>query len=152
MHRYKRPESVLVVVYDPTTFRVLMLQRCDDSSFWQSITGSMESDETSHQTAVRESVEELGLDSTYVDKCLHDCHKTVQFEIFPQFRHRYAKGTTHCREHWFLLPLSEDEHIKLSEHSTYQWIDAKSAVELTKSWNNAQAINEFIVQKQRYEE
>jgi dATP pyrophosphohydrolase len=40
--QYKRPISVLVVIYAQDTKRVLMLQRCDDPDFWQSVTGSLE--------------------------------------------------------------------------------------------------------------
>lgn len=39
---YKRPVSVLVVIYAEDTKRVLMLQRRDDPDFWQSVTGSPE--------------------------------------------------------------------------------------------------------------
>ncbi len=40
--QYKRPVSVLVVIYAEDTKRVLMLQRRDDPDFWQSVTGSLE--------------------------------------------------------------------------------------------------------------
>ncbi len=36
---YKRPESILVVIYARQSGRVLMLQRRDDPDFWQSVTG-----------------------------------------------------------------------------------------------------------------
>lgn len=39
---YKRPVSVLVVIYAEDTKRVLMLQQRDDPDFWQSVTGSLE--------------------------------------------------------------------------------------------------------------
>lgn len=39
---YKRPVSILVVIYAQDTKRVLMLQRRDDPDFWQSVTGSVE--------------------------------------------------------------------------------------------------------------
>lgn len=146
MEKFKQPESVLVVVFDPNTQQVLLLQRHDDRAFWQSVTGSLELNETPKQAAIRELQEELGLSFKSVKQDLIDCHQSIEFEIFPQFRHRYAPGVTHCREHWFLLPLSRDTAFSLSEHCDYRWMDAKSAVELTKSWNNALAINEFIVQ------
>jgi len=58
---YKNPNSVLVVIYAESTNRVLMLQRKDDSEFWQSVTGTLEEGETSWQAAVREVKEEMGL-------------------------------------------------------------------------------------------
>ncbi|MEC7360158.1 MAG: dihydroneopterin triphosphate diphosphatase, partial [Pseudomonadota bacterium] len=36
---YKKPESALVVLYDQH-YRVLLLQRQDDPTFWQSVTGA----------------------------------------------------------------------------------------------------------------
>ena len=40
----KRPESVLVIIYDQH-HRVLVMQRDDDASFWQSVTGTIEIEE-----------------------------------------------------------------------------------------------------------
>ena len=51
---YKRPVSILVVIYAQDTKRVLMLQRRDDPDFWQSVTGSVEEGETAPQAAMRE--------------------------------------------------------------------------------------------------
>ena len=44
--KYKNNQSVLVVIYAKITHRVLMLQRQDDSTFWQSVTGTLETNET----------------------------------------------------------------------------------------------------------
>ena len=41
---YKKPESALVVLYDQH-HRVLLLQRDDDPTFWQSVTGALEEGE-----------------------------------------------------------------------------------------------------------
>ena len=50
---YKRPVSILVVIYAQDTKRVLMLQRRDDPDFWQSVTGSVEEGETAPQAVLR---------------------------------------------------------------------------------------------------
>ena len=55
----KRPESVLVVIYNDAD-QVLAMQRQDDPTFWQSVTGSIELGETPLQTAIREVEEETG--------------------------------------------------------------------------------------------
>ena len=52
--KYKNNQSVLVVIYAQNSGRVLMLQRRDDTDFWQSVTGSLESGETPKETAMRE--------------------------------------------------------------------------------------------------
>ena len=59
--KYKNNQSVLVVIYAKSTNRVLMLQRQDDSTFWQSVTGTLEANETPRATAIREVWEEVGL-------------------------------------------------------------------------------------------
>lgn len=142
--KYKRAESVLVVIYHHPTKQVLMLKHKDDSDFWQSVTGSIEEGESPLDAAKREVEEELG--SFISTESLVDCNKSVRFEIFPQFLTRYPPGTTHSHEYWFLLPLADKPKLFLTEHDDYQWLDAKSASLLTKSWNNAQAIEEFILE------
>lgn len=53
MKLYKRPESVLIVIYAHNSGRVLMLQRQDDPDFWQSVTGSLEEGEQPAAAAAR---------------------------------------------------------------------------------------------------
>ena len=60
--KYKNNQSVLIVIYAEDTRRVLMLQRRDDPDFWQSVTGSLEMDETPTETAIRELWEEVRLE------------------------------------------------------------------------------------------
>lgn len=145
MMKYKKPESVLVVVYCVTTQNVLMLQRQDDQDFWQSVSGSLEEGETPLQAAERELWEELGIRLTEQQTALYDCQQEVDFEIFPQFRHRYAPGTRYCHEHWFTLPLVTEIKVNLTEHTAYRWVEPTIAMGLTKSWNNAQAIEKFVL-------
>ncbi|ORM75050.1 dihydroneopterin triphosphate diphosphatase [Pantoea wallisii] len=141
---YKHPVSVLVVIFARDTGRVLMLQRRDDASFWQSVTGSLEPGETPAQAAQREVAEELAIDISGEQLVLEDCHRQIEFEIFAHYRHRYAPGTTHNCEHWFRLALPAEREPLLSEHLAAQWLDPTAAAALTKSWSNRQAIEEFI--------
>ena len=141
---YKNPNSVLVVIYAQNTGRVLMLQRQDDLNFWQSVTGTIEEGEQPLRTAMREVKEETGIDIKEQNLILVDCQYSVKFEIFPQFRYKYAPDTTHNTEHWFLLALPDEVEPQLSEHLAFQWLDAKEALNLTASPNNAEAIKKFI--------
>lgn len=138
--KYKNPESVLVVIYSLSSQRCLMMQRQDDPSFWQSVTGSLEVGETPYQTAVREVKEETSFDLSINAYQLIDLYYSVDFAIFPQFRHRYAPGVTINREHWFYLLLPNEIEPKLTEHLAFQWLSIQSAAALTPSWNNRQAI------------
>lgn len=143
--KYKNPYSVLVVIYAQNTGRVLMLQRQDDPNFWQSVTGTIEEDEQPLQTAMREVKEETGIDISTQNLTLVDCQHSVKFEIFPQFRYKYAPDVTHNIEHWFLLALPNEVEPQLSEHLAFQWLDAKEAQNLTASPNNAEAIKKFVI-------
>ncbi|WP_034915424.1 dihydroneopterin triphosphate diphosphatase [Erwinia sp. 9145] len=142
---FKHPVSVLVVIYSADTRRVLMLQRRDDTHFWQSVTGSQEPGETLAETAAREVQEETGIDVNAARLTVVDCQRQIQFEIFPHFRHRYAPEVTHNAEHWFSLALPCEQPVTLSEHLAYRWIAAADAARLTRSWSNRQAIEEFVL-------
>ena len=142
---YKRPVSVLVVIYAEDTKRVLMLQRRDDPDFWQSVTGSLEEGETAPQAAAREVMEEVAIDVACEQLALVDCQRTVEFEIFSHLRHRYAPGVERNTEFWFRLALPHERQIVFTEHLDYRWVDAAEAATLTKSWSNRQAIEEFVI-------
>ena len=142
---YKRPVSILVVIYAQDTKRVLMLQRRDDPDFWQSVTGSVEEGETAPQAAAREVMEEVAIDVACEQLALVDCQRTVEFEIFSHLRHRYAPGVERNTEFWFRLALPHERQIVFTEHLDYRWVDAAEAATLTKSWSNRQAIEEFVI-------
>lgn len=116
-----------------------MLQRQDDPEFWQSVTGSLEPNERPFETAIREVKEETGIDILAEKFTLTDCNESVEFEIFPHFRYKYAPDVTHCSEHWFLLALTQERQPILSEHLAFKWVSVEEAVRLTKSPNNAAA-------------
>ena len=60
----KIPESVLVVIHT-IDLQVLLIERVDKENFWQSVTGSKDTlEESTHATAVREVMEETGIDAT----------------------------------------------------------------------------------------
>ncbi|GJH42017.1 dihydroneopterin triphosphate diphosphatase [Pasteurella canis] len=141
---YKNPNSVLVAVYCEFTHRVLMLQRKDDPSFWQSITGSLELGELPRQAATREVKEEIGVDIVAEGLSLFDCNEWIKFEIFPHFRYKYAPDITHSIEHWFLLALPDERAPVLTEHIAFQWLSISEAVKLTKSWNNSALIEKYL--------
>ncbi|HEY2452132.1 MAG TPA: dihydroneopterin triphosphate diphosphatase [Scandinavium sp.] len=142
---YKRPVSVLIVIYAQDTKRVLMLQRRDDPDFWQSVTGSLEEGETALQAAAREVKEEVAIDVASEPLALIDCQRTVEFEIFTHLRHRYAPGIERNTESWFCLALPHERQIEISEHLAWRWVAAAEAAALTKSWSNRQAIEEFVI-------
>ena len=143
--KYKNNQSVLVVIYAENTRRVLMLQRRDDVDFWQSVTGSLETGETPTETAIRELWEEVRLKIEAKSTALFDCNESVEFQIFPHFRYKYAPTVTHCQEHWFLLAVAQEFTPELTEHLAFQWVSPTRAIQMTKSPNNAEAIRKYLL-------
>lgn len=117
---------MLVLVHDQNQ-RILTLQRQDDPSFWQSVTGSLELEELPEQAAHREILEEINVDIAGLGFKLVNLHHTLQYEIRPQWRHRYPPGVTLNTEHWFALQISSQTPITLTEHITYQWLSQEEA-------------------------
>ena len=63
---YKIPESVLVVIHT-ADLNVLLMERADAPGYWQSVTGSKDTqDEALRETCRREVLEETGLRVTLV--------------------------------------------------------------------------------------
>lgn len=135
----KQPVSVLVVIHT-RALDILLLERAAHPGFWQSVTGSRESDETPRETARREVREETGLDC---DKAqLTDWSLSNTFEIFAEWRHRYAPGVTHNLEHVFSLELPERSPVTIApgEHRNHLWTPWQEAADRCFSWSNRDAI------------
>ncbi|MES9962110.1 MAG: dihydroneopterin triphosphate diphosphatase [Candidatus Sedimenticola sp. 20ELBAFRAG] len=135
---YKRPESVLVLVYTAAG-EVLMLRRTQPRQWWQSVTGSLEWNESPRQAAERELFEETGL---YGAGRLVDRHHSERFPIIHPWRKRYGPGAHYNREHWFSLLLPGRRIIRLNdgEHTELRWLPVTQAARLATSWTNRDAI------------
>jgi dihydroneopterin triphosphate diphosphatase len=151
---YKIPESVLVVIHT-AAFEVLLLDRADHPGYWQSVTGSKDTeDEPLTDTAVREVREETGIiverrhppvaaPAESVDvQALVDWHRSVRYEIYPQWRHRYPPGITRNMEHWFSLQVPRDIVVTLNprEHLHFEWLPFEEAAVRCFSPSNRDAI------------
>ncbi|MFZ6843997.1 dihydroneopterin triphosphate diphosphatase [Undibacterium sp. RuTC16W] len=140
MSEFKIPVSVLVVIYT-TDLDVLLIERADRPGFWQSVTGSKDSlDETLRETAIREVMEETGIDANAFS--LSDWQLSNIYEIYPVWRHRYAPGVTQNTEHVFGLCVSRQVPVKLAprEHLQYKWLPYRDAADTCFSASNAEAI------------
>lgn len=116
------------------------MERADKVGFWQSVTGSVEGDETPDEAAVREVQEETGLNALEYD--FQDWEAANTYEIYPHWRHRYADGVTENVEHLFGLTLPTPLAITLApnEHVRYEWVDWREAAQRVFSWTNIDAL------------
>ena len=136
---YKIPISILVVIHTPD-MQVLLLERADHPGYWQSVTGSQNQGETLSQTVVREVAEETGLDATRYR--LTDRNVLNKYEIYKEWRWRYAPEVTHNTEHVFTLLLPEPVPVSVAarEHLNFVWLPWREAAEKVFSPSNAEAI------------
>lgn len=139
LNDFKTPISALVLIHTKD-LQVLIMERADKAGFWQSVTGSIEGNETPKQAAMREVLEETGLDANQYD--FQDWQASNTYEIYPHWRHRYAPGVVENVEHLFGLELAQTFPITLApnEHTRYEWVDWREAANRVFSWTNIDAL------------
>ena len=138
---FKLPESVLVVVHTPA-LEVLLLERAAHPGFWQSVTGSREPDDADLEaTARRELREETGLTAG----TLTDWRVKNRYEIWPQWRARYAPDVTHNTEHvfGFQVPQITVATLDPAEHTAQLWLPWQEAMDKVFSPSNRDAIRQL---------
>jgi dATP pyrophosphohydrolase len=152
---HKIPESVLVLIHT-SELEVLLLERADHPGFWQSVTGSKDSQQESPTfTARRELFEETGivvqgmlpsgvpLMSNQAYYLLNDRKKSIEYEIYEHWRWRYAPGVTKNTEHWFSICVPNTVSLTIAprEHIAYQWLPWQEAAAKCFSQSNTDAID-----------
>ncbi|MDE2235645.1 MAG: dihydroneopterin triphosphate diphosphatase [Gammaproteobacteria bacterium] len=145
MTEYQRPESILVVIY-AATGEVLRLRRCKPLDFWQSVTGSLQWDETPLQAAQREVREETGLSAV---AGLADSGIVNRYPIHPAWRDRFAPEVQENTEYVFSLRLPATTAIRLdpAEHLEYRWLPREEAAGLSSSHTDREAILKLVPEK-----
>jgi dihydroneopterin triphosphate diphosphatase len=137
---YKLPVSVLVVVHT-RDLQVLLLERAGRPGYWQSVTGSLDRpDEPLAAAAAREVREETGIEAGA--GMLTRWNAVNTFEIYRQWRHRFAPGVIHNIEHVFGLQLAGLVPVAIApaEHLAFVWLPWQAAAERCFSWSNRDAI------------
>jgi dihydroneopterin triphosphate diphosphatase len=137
---HKLPFSVLVVVHT-AALEVLLLERALRPGYWQSVTGSLDrEDERLESAAARELLEETGIDA-HAGR-LERWNVVNTFEIFRQWRHRYAPGVLYNVEQVFGLRLAARVPVTMAEkeHVAFAWLPWREAAQKCFSWSNRDAI------------
>ena len=142
MQTYRRPESVLIVIYTAGG-EFLLLERRKPPGFWQSVTGSLEWGEAADAAARRELIEETGI----TQGLLRNLQWTQVYDILPSFGKKFAPGITRNLEHAFALKLMQRVPVTLSEHVQFRWLTAAEALDTASSsapWRVALASSSAI--------
>jgi len=137
---HKVPISVLVVVHTEA-LEVLLLERSQRAGYWQSVTGSLDwPQEALEAAAAREVLEETGIVAAQGDLKRWNIANT--FEIYTQWRHRFAPGVRYNTEHVLGLKLSQRVPVALApeEHVAFAWLPWDEAAARCFSWSNRDAI------------
>jgi len=112
--------SAGIVLYRKENTKKLFLLLHYPSGHWDFVKGKMEKNETTHETAIRETKEETGItDMVFVEN----------FEEWIEYNFKY-QGELVQKKVVFFLAETKTKEIKIShEHSGYTWMDYNLSME-----------------------
>ena len=122
--------SAGIVLYRKENTKKLFLLLHYPSGHWDFVKGKMEKNETTHETAIRETKEETGItDIVFVEN----------FEEWIEYNFKY-QGELVQKKVVFFLAETKTKEIKIShEHNGYIWMDYNASIEKT-TFDNAKTV------------
>lgn len=117
MDKKTRKAQVVIAVVDPErqNFSLLLMQTNEKrGSFWQNVTGKIESDETYEEGALREAMEETGLS---VESIVDIVDLKISHDFIDQ-----KKRDVHEKSFLFVLDQKWDVKMDPSEHQNFKWM------------------------------
>ena len=122
--------SAGIVLFRKENSKILFLLLHYPSGHWDFVKGKMEKGETTHQTAIRETLEETGIiDIVFVD----------DFEEWIEYNFQFQGELVHKRVVFFLAETKTKEVSISHEHLDYTWMDYQTAMDKT-TFDNAKLI------------
>ena len=112
--------SAGIILYRKENIKKLFLLLHYPSGHWDFVKGKMEKNETTHETAIRETKEETGIT---------DIVFAENFEEWIEYNFKY-QGELVQKKVVFFLAETKTKEIKIShEHSGYTWMDYNLSME-----------------------
>jgi 8-oxo-dGTP pyrophosphatase MutT (NUDIX family) len=122
--------SAGIVIFRKEGSKNLFLLLHYPSGHWDFVKGKMEVNETTHQTAIRETKEETGIT---------DIRFVENFEEWIEYNFQYQGELIHKKVVFFLAE-TKTEKVEIShEHQNYTWTDYNTAMEKT-TFDNAKTV------------
>jgi len=122
--------SAGIIIFRKEDSKNLFLLLHYPSGHWDFVKGKMEKDETTHQTAIRETKEETGItDISFVEN----------FEEWIEYNFQYQGELIHKKVVFFLAE-TKTKDVEIShEHQNFTWMDYNTAMEKT-TFDNAKTV------------
>ena len=122
--------SAGIVLFRKENSKILFLLLHYPSGHWDFVKGKMEKDESTHETAIRETREETGItDITFIEN----------FEEWIKYDFQYQGELVHKKVVFFLAETKTEEIEISNEHLGYTWMDYNTAMEKT-TFDNAKTV------------
>lgn len=129
--------SIEAWIYDPIAKEILLLKvKTEQRSFWQPITGGIESDESPEAACIREIFEETGLEIE-LTKLLKISHHTVVVD----------EDLTIFKTLFLVKTQKKDIHLS-DEHIDFMWTEVKNVPDIL-YWQSNQETFQKILEKLR---
>lgn len=129
--------SIEAWIYDPIAKKILLLKvKTEQRSFWQPITGGIESDESPEAACIREIFEETGLEIELTE-LLQISHHTVVID----------KDLTIFKT-LFLVETKQKDIYLSDEHIDFMWTEVKNVSGIL-YWQSNQETFQKILEKLR---
>jgi 8-oxo-dGTP pyrophosphatase MutT (NUDIX family) len=142
MSEKKRKVQVVIAALDPSgVYKILLLMTNEKrGSFWQNVTGSVDEGETFEAAALRETIEETGLD-------IEDMVDMINLGLVHQFKDQKNRMVV---EQTFLLVADKIWKVKIDshEHQESHWCEmnklSENSVKFPSNWESLQKAMQVI--------
>lgn len=138
----REPYQILSIPYRIVDGKPLFcIFRRTDSNYWQFIAGGGENRETPIEAAIRETIEEIGVEPKNIKQLT--CIAYVPAEVIAESRRQHWNKNTYVIPEYSFAFECDLEPVLSNEHSEYKWLTYDEARKLLKWDSNKVAMYEI---------